>query len=87
MESNEDDFFGEQGSADDAALRERQWAALRKEHMKAGFREGSKLGHEAEMQTGFDAGFHAGAKATADAGFWYVCAFSVAAKARIAVMN
>lgn len=68
----EDDFFGDQASSDDAASREQQWKSLREEHLVAGFREGSEVGHEAEMQSGFDAGFLEGAKATADAGFWYV---------------
>ncbi len=73
MTSVDDDFFGEQDPSSDAALRDREWKALRREHVKAGFREGSERGHDAEMQAGFDSGVLAGAQATADAGFWYVC--------------
>lgn len=71
MSSNTDDFFGDQ-STDDKALHDREWNALRREHVVAGFREGSGRGHEKKMQDGFDEGFLAGAKSTADAGYWFV---------------
>lgn len=73
MDDTDDDFFGEQGPSNEAALREQHWESIRREHVNAGFREGSELGHEAEMQSGFDAGFLAGAQATSAAGFWYAC--------------
>lgn len=68
----DDDFFGNQ--TDTAVSRkdegEREWNALRRVHVKAGYREGSEAGHDAKLQDGFDSGFLAGAKATADAGYW-----------------
>lgn len=67
----DDDFFGTQDDLDHATERAREWNALRREHVKAGYREGSERGHDAEMQEGFDAGFLVGAKAAADVGYWY----------------
>lgn len=66
--SVDDDFFGDQSDVQDT--RERDWNALRRVHVKAGYREGSEAGHDAKVQSGFDAGFLAGAKATAGAGYW-----------------
>lgn len=66
----DDDFFGDQTAANATDASEREWNALRRVHVKAGYREGSEAGHDARMQTGFDAGFLSGAKATADAGYW-----------------
>lgn len=74
MAPEEDDFFGTQ-ELDDATRRAHEWNALRRQHVKAGYREGSERGHDAEMQEGFDAGFLSGAKATADAGYWYVLSY------------
>ena len=71
MSTENDDFFGDQNS-DDKQQRDIEWNALRQEHVKAGFREGSERGHDTKMQDGFDDGFLAGAKATADAGYWFV---------------
>ncbi len=65
----DDDFFGEQ-PLDDKGERDREWHALRRKHVKDGYREGSERGHDAQMQAGFDDGFLAGAQATADAGYW-----------------
>ena len=67
--ADDDDFFGEQ-PLDDKAEREREWNALRRKHVKDGYREGSEKGHDAQMQLGFDNGFLDGAKATSDAGYW-----------------